>query len=104
MARFINADEAVLKAIKDYPAVEMECNGDLISRSALLKQLLEAKDNGIIKAVIGLVESQPTAYDKEKVIAELEEMTTLCSAGTIINGAYIGRNKAIDIVKRGGVE
>lgn len=82
---------------------------DLISRSALLEQLLESKDNGIIKAVIGLVESQPTAYDISKVVAELEEeakdtcMEVECSRYRAC--CYCrGVKSSIDIVKRGGVE
>ena len=38
----------------------------LIDADALLKQLLEAKDDEIIKAVIGLVQTQPTAYDVKR--------------------------------------
>lgn len=54
------------------------------------------KQNKIYEAIEGV----PTAYDVDKVVAELENMTTICSAGTIINGGYIGRNKAIDIVRK----
>lgn len=76
--------------------------GDLISRSALLKILKEWADSNAMKGYdtaydvvqdcISVVETQPTAYDVEKVEAELKEKLPI----------YTG--KAIDIIKRGGVE
>jgi hypothetical protein len=73
----------------------------LIDADALLKQLLEAKDDEIIKAVIGLVQTQPTAYDVEKVVAELVEADSgycwMCGGG-------IDCKTAIDIIKAGGIE
>lgn len=83
---------------------------DLISRSELLEQLLESKDNGIIKAVIELVESQPTAYDKEKVVAELIQFglnsmdKQIYDSDTYYDGVSVAIRKACNIVKRGGVE
>jgi hypothetical protein len=73
----------------------------LIDADALLKQLLEAKDDEIIKAVIGLVQTQPTAYDVEKVVAELVEADSgycwMCGGG-------IDGKTAIEIVKAGGIK
>ena len=54
--------------------------GDLISRSALIslfeeKMFNSVSMNPIIKMldVLEIIEEQPTAYDVEKVVAELEE-------------------------------
>lgn len=65
---------------------------DLISRSALIEQLLDAKDDEIVKAVIGLVQTQPTAYDVEKVVEEIKELR--------VDDNY----ECIDIVRNGGVK
>lgn len=46
------------------------------------------------------VDAQPTAYDVEKVVAELEEE----SFPTHENYSAIWFDKAIDIVRKGGVE
>jgi hypothetical protein len=63
-----------------------------------------------------LVASQPTAYDVEKVVAELEEQAEQYSrrtlelvdksteAGIHNKGKACSYEHAIDIVKRGGVE
>ena len=87
---------------------------DLISRNALLKQLLEAKDDEIIKAVIGLVQTQPTAYDVSKVIEELEEkqyqankdmqISELYEDVQAYGGKYLAFGEAIEIVKAGGID
>lgn len=49
---------------------------DLISRSALLKAFMEATSYGCgsvgIKFVDDLIKNQPTAYDVEKVVEQLE--------------------------------
>lgn len=86
--------------------------GDLISRSALLKQLLEAKDDEAIKAVIGLVQTQPTTYDVEQVVKELKEWSfeteivipTSDGSEDTANREIICTLNAIDIVRKGGAE
>ena len=77
---------------------------DLISRSALLKQLLEAKDDEIIKAVIGLVQTQPTAYNVDEVLKELVKIKGYYGYYGSEECEYVPYEDAIDIVKRGGVE
>ena len=87
---------------------------DLISRSVLLKQLLEVKDDEIIKGVIGLVQTQPTAYDMEKVIAELEdkfeqtvaEILDKTGSDFTIADFNVKRysDRICEIVRKGGVE
>lgn len=56
---------------------------------------------------MGLIDAQPTAYDVDKVVKELEEWSF--NADVIINKNDICRNKtlvakdnAIDLVKSGG--
>lgn len=46
------------------------------------------------------IEGQPTAYNPEKVVEELEEM----KERSLSSYAYETMQTAIDIVKRGGVE
>ncbi len=52
-----------------------------------------AKD--MIDAAQGLIDRQPTAYDKEKVIEELKE------EGCIIDDG--AGNRAVEIVEKGGI-
>lgn len=96
--------------------------GDLISRSALIKILKEWADTNamrgydtaydVVQDCISTVENQPTAYDVEKVVAELEAKenewwdTYSLSSGfdEYAHGKNVGFEEAIDIVKRGGVE
>lgn len=51
-----------------------------------------------------LIDAQPTAYDVEKVVEELEEEKTMaydkCDGGS----SYKTYSQAIDIVRKGGVE
>ena len=91
---------------------------DLISRSSLINKI-----RGIVPGsqdvdfIIGLIENQPTAFDKEKVVAELEKEQRkdiedakfyrdtknekLCIAYTSKARAY---KDAIEIVRKGGAE
>jgi hypothetical protein len=93
---------------------------DLISRSALLddmqKELEKAVNNENMTefdckvlmtsalALKNFVNRQPTAYDVEKVVAELEEEKTMaydkCDGGS----SYKTYSQAIDIVRKGGTE
>lgn len=51
-----------------------------------------------------LIRRQPTAFDKEKVIAELKGEIELVAHDPIIAGRYIKKGRAIEIVEKGGVE
>ena len=84
--------------------------GDLISRSALIEQLrAEGRLTFLIK---GAIDNQPTAYSIEKVLTELEESGQKMSEAkgnpwdSSDHKYYkaISVKKAIEIVKRGGVE
>lgn len=51
-------------------------------------------------AMKDMINTTPTAYDTEKVVAELEDLQ--CINPSLTTTEY--KHKAIDIVKRGGVE
>jgi hypothetical protein len=83
--------------------------GDLISRSALIEMFKDKINrntrNSILRIflleAIKIVENQPTAYDVEKVVAELEEASTM---DDVDDAFYIREYKAIEIVRNGGKE
>lgn len=93
---------------------------DLISRKALLKQFI-VSDSGrripeydcdnfpitiSIKDVKDIIRKAPTAFDKEKVIEELEydkEMSAKYSTGLREQGHIEAFDEAISIVKKGGI-
>lgn len=93
----------------------------LIDADTLIKHLREYKtlygvpmterDKQMVHYVIGHIKNlEPTAYDVEKVVAELESFAKLAEDRWVngtSNHAYQEHKcwvKAIDIVKRGGVE
>jgi hypothetical protein len=87
---------------------------DLISRSALIEKFKDkisrTTNNTILRIflleAIKIVENEPTAYDVEKVVAELE--TSSGKGYRDIDGDYvppmIETTKAISIVRNGGKE
>ena len=84
---------------------------DLISRKALLDRFRygdkeSESDKAWICAVRRMIKEQPTAFDKEKVIEELEydkEMSAKYSTGLRGQGHIEAFDEAISIVKRGGI-
>ena len=89
---------------------------DLISRSELIKffeaHMRTAEDfREIIINIIPTIKNQPTAYDIDKVVVELNELDVTAirryEGGTFGNyegtDYYIEKSKAIEIVKQGGV-
>ena len=84
--------------------------GDLISRSALKKIILDAieKQNGRsidllnVEEVLKVIEKQPTAYDVEKVVKQLEKEFKKHYGNNWDKTPYLV--KAIDIVRAGGKE
>ena len=94
---------------------------DLISREALLEAI---RNNGysdnpdaMFEEIMEVIEEQPTAYDAEKVVAELEQQSEQYRKRGFeherkdfakMADKYYGKQcsylHAIDIVKRGGVE
>ena len=85
----------------------------LVDADALKKDLKSVTlSNGTLvntNAVLYLLEEYPTAYDVDKVVAQLEDRKSLMmetlkiSEADIDRGRIYGINKAIEIVKGGGV-
>jgi len=83
----------------------------LIDADDLIKNGFEVhtKEFGTVWVVgVDAIEAQPTAYDVEKVVAELESRKELLNIAKMPNTQKnVGQNAyniAIDIVKAGGVE
>ena len=75
-------------------------SNDLISRSALMQSL---RGNVLVDVTSNLeqaIDEQPTAYDVDKVVEQLEEYVKE-SSNVDYNRAMI---EAIEIVKSGGIE
>lgn len=88
--------------------------GDLISRSALIEELHHIiEDDADLRKdyeYIGIddyIRSMPTAYDVEKVVAEIQKIEFVTAyEPTDYEKAFLEKLKklVISIVKRGGVE
>ena len=75
----------------------------------LLIELLASHDDITLdefteKALIQMINEQPTAYDIEKVVWELECEKTIWCGKKITTTDNIKIDDAIEIVKKGGVE
>lgn len=86
---------------------------NLISRSALIERLEDltkwCKDNRLsgLEQAMSIIHEQPTAYNVDKVVEQLEEkrITEGMSEGNNCCGCgFDAYTKAIEIVKGGGVE
>ena len=51
-----------------------------------------------------ILEEIKAAFDKEKVIKELKGEIELCVTHPLFPGKYIKKNRAIEIVEKGGVD
>ena len=79
--------------------------GDLISRKALMEELFKTPkwDNRDEDVFFDLIDNQPTAYDIDKVVEQLEE-----ASFSVFDEEYnediwvVDYYKAIEIVKKGG--
>lgn len=85
-------------------------SNDLISRKALLKELREIMDEPHntmflmgIGAAVSIVEHRETAFDKEKVIIELDKIGQECNECNDIFGVE-AIEYATEIVEKGGIE
>ena len=83
-------------------------SNDLISRKALLDRFrYREKDSEYDKSwmttVRRIIKEQPTAFDKEKVIMELEEIGQECNECNDIFGVE-AIEYAAEIVEKGGIE
>lgn len=87
---------------------------DLISRKAVLNILTEArvKDSilcspAFVEMLTQRIKKIPTAFDKEKVIEELNSERNLMyrEDGTLMGArTQISIDRAVDIVEKGGIE
>lgn len=83
---------------------------DLISRKAFMEYLgLEDTEENREENVGEIVtledfDRQATAFDKEKVIEELKGEIELCVTHPLYPGRYIKKDRAVEIVEKGGVE
>ena len=90
---------------------------DLISRKKVISILEQLEEHSLsgkmdISNAIYLLEKQPTAYDINKVVEQLEELKSLVPVNRILDdivnekpkelGMLIAYRKAIEIVKAGG--
>lgn len=92
MGRLIDADALNKEFNKVITYIE-NSNKETISKEEFCKCL---------KILRECVDEQPTAYNVEKVVAELEELPIHFSEGHW--GEYIDKENTINIVKRGGVD
>ena len=85
---------------------------DLISRKKVISRLEQLEEHSLsgkmdISNAIYLLEKQPTAYDINKVVEELNNISFLSETRHCENGFPIDNvvllDKAIEIVKQGGV-
>ena len=92
---------------------------DLISRKKVISILEQLEEHSLsgkmdISNAIYLLEKQPTAYDINKVVEQLEELKSLVPVNRILDdivnekpkelGMLIAYSKAIEIVKGGGAD
>ena len=85
----------------DAHEVILHLNDFMLQQSPIDVQDIESiKVSAVIQDCIKAIENQPTAYDVDKVVKELEELPQ-CSTWNH-NSNNIDRIKAINIVKAGG--
>ena len=72
----------------------------LISANSIIQKLIPIlNENGnmyLAGGIIGVIDSEPVAFDKEKVIEDLKE------EGCIVDNE--AGNRAVEIVEKGGVD
>lgn len=89
---------------------EVKKMSDLISRSELINKI-----RGIVPSsqdvdfIVRLIDAQPTAYDKDKVVEELEKWSSEVQVVSEVNGKIhrvkvVNAERAINIAREGGVE
>lgn len=89
-------------------------SNDLISRSALMSHIESERrqwgEDYDVEQILGDIEDFPTAYDPDKVVEQLKELHEgyKCTDNEFQRGAKAGAhyvlNRAIEIVKGGGVD
>ncbi|ASM69750.1 hypothetical protein BLAHAN_05465 [Blautia hansenii DSM 20583] len=85
-------------------------SSDLISRQALIRSIVKEYDTQFgqysLMEMIDEVQKEPTAYDVDKVIEQLQKAKTRMSCYRLNNIAddRISIDEAIEIVRKGGIE
>ena len=88
---------------------------DLISRKVLKQaiytdfcehftQCHDSDQRALIDMVMNDIDEIPAAFDKEKVIEELNGEIELCVTHPLYPGRYIKKSRTIKIVEKGGIE
>ena len=93
---------------------------DLISRKVLLEEIRSFRcsiaglraGKGVLahaadeyrESILRIIEEQPKAFDKEKVIEELRNEIHLTVYDPMISGRYIKKERAIEVIEKGGIE
>nr|DAQ44051.1 MAG TPA: hypothetical protein [Caudoviricetes sp.] len=80
---------------------------DKLKKDILLQNILGEPIQKIIDRYIHIVDEQPTAFDVDKAISELERdkfIESECILSDVHQGYNAGLSRAIEIVKGGGVE
>lgn len=97
MARMIDADTLIAQIWSEHKKTEE-------SYDLCVDELKE-----VFCGIVTLIDAQPTAYDPDKVVKQLEELKSLVPENRILEkpkelGMFIAYRKAIQIVKGGGVD
>lgn len=92
--RLIDADELIKRIEKWMPK-------DPCGREQTVEERVATN---IAVSVCMEIEETPTAFDKEKVIEELRSEIHLTVYDPMLAGRYIKKERAIEIVEKGGIE
>lgn len=82
-------------------------DADKLKKDILLQNILGEPIQKIIDRYIHIVDKQPTVFDVDKAISELERdkfIESECILSDVHQGYNAGLSRAIEIVKGGGVE
>lgn len=80
-------------------------DADKLKKDTLLQNILGEPMRKIIDRYIHIVDSQPTAFDVDKVVGELKRdkfIESECILSDVHQGYNAGLSRAIEIVKGGG--
>lgn len=99
--RLIDADKLILH-LNDYALQESPSNVESAEDRKISRAVYKA-----ITDCVETVDKQPTAFDVDKAISELERdkfIESECILSDVHQGYNAGLSRAIEIVKGGGVE
>lgn len=108
-------EEDETKLLKEPGIGGHQMSDDLISREALLAEIrssflipilkrnLRAEHKAIIR-IEEIIKNMPPAFNQEKVIQKLRSEIHLTVYDPMLYGRYIKKERAIEIVEKGGIE